>query len=132
MPTLSVGIDLTGVMCVAGAVASLVVSVASSAWVAGVSAAGLPLCGCSSALPRASSKDGSFGEMVDASGCRLYLVLPGRVSAWPAVESARETPCLSPVEKPICTVRTHGLALRSLSIGRTSGDSSARCRRPRH
>lgn len=44
------------------------VSVALSAWVVGVSAAGLPLCGCSSALPRASSKDGSFGEVVGASG----------------------------------------------------------------
>lgn len=50
-----------------------------------------------------------FWEVVGASGCRLHLVLPGRVSAWPGVESAREMPCVSPVEMPIYTVRTHGL-----------------------
>ena len=43
-------------------------SAASSAWVAGASAAGLPLCGCSSVLPRASSKERSFLGVVGASG----------------------------------------------------------------
>ena len=73
----------------------------------------------------------SFLGVVGASGVPSAPCPARGVSPWPGVESARKTPCLSPVEKPICTVWTHGLALRSLSIGRTSGDSSARCRRPR-
>lgn len=72
----------------------------------------LQACHCAAARRRCPGllrRTGPLGKWWVRRGCRLHLVLPGRVSAWPVVESARETPCVSPVEMPICTVRTHGL-----------------------
>ena len=127
MPMLRVGIGLTGAICVAGVVASL-------PGVGGLIRVGGRRVGCmlsamrllvaAQAVPGRSFLLGCVGGAVSTLSC------PGG-SPWPGVESARETPCLSPVEMPICTVRTHGLALRSLSIGWTSVESSVRCRRPR-
>ena len=132
IPMLSVGIDLTGATCVPGAVASLA-GVGGLVRVGG----GRVCCRPSTVRLLVGAAQGLFEgrDLLGSGGCVGGAVstmsCPG-VSPWPGVESARKTPCLSPVEKPICTVRTHGLALRSLSIGRTSGDSSARCRCPRH
>ena len=78
---------------------ALLASAASSAWVAGVSAAGFPLCGCLSP-PRVSPAGVSFLGVVGASGVPSPPCPVRGVSPWPGVESARETPCVSPVDMP--------------------------------
>lgn len=109
MPMLSVGIDLTGAICVPGAVASLR-GFCGLVCVGG----GRVCCRPSTVRLLVGAAQGFFeGRVLWGSGGCVggavrTLSCPG-VPPWPGVESAREMPCVSPVEMPICTVRTHGL-----------------------
>ena len=98
-PMLSVGIDLTGAVCVAGAVASL-------AGVGGlVRVGGGRVCCRRSTVWLLVATQGVPGRsfllgVVGASGVPSPPCPVRGVSPWPGVESARDTPCVSPVDMP--------------------------------